>query len=107
MEELDSINQPEEEIRTRLTGIFHYLKIQAVETNLLCLMDVEALSKLAALNHLQQRAASMEERSAEFKEFSQQFKLLYNWLHEINQYYIYRDEQTGLWRLGIYLRRPS
>ncbi len=43
----ESINQPEEEIRTRLTGIFHYLKVQAVETNLLCLMDVEALNKLA------------------------------------------------------------
>jgi hypothetical protein len=107
MEEPQIINQPEEEIRTRLTGIFHYLRVQAVETNLLCVMDIEALSKLAALNQLQQRATSLEERSVEFKELSQQFKLLYNWLHEINHYYIYRDEQTGLWRLGIYLRRTS
>jgi hypothetical protein len=70
-------------------------------------MDVEALSKLAALNQLQQRAGIMEERSVEFKELSRQFSLLYNWLHEINQYYIYRDEHTGLWRLGIYLRKKN
>jgi hypothetical protein len=67
----------------------------------------EALSKLAALNQLQQRAGIMEERSAEFKELSRQFSLLYNWLHKIKQYYIYRDEQTGLWRLGIYLRKKK
>jgi hypothetical protein len=44
MEEARITNQPEEEIRTQLTGIFHYLKVQAVEINLLCVMDIEALS---------------------------------------------------------------
>ena len=95
------------EITTPLTATFQQLKALAQETNLLCVMDVEALEKLAALNQLQQQADSLDAYTPEQQALKWPFKRLYNWLHEVNKYFIYRDDQTRVWRLGTYLSRRS
>lgn len=100
-----SMGDSEEEIRTPLTEIILCLKELAAETNLLYIMDVEALVKLAALNHLQQQADRLPEYDPQQREIRRQFGLLYIWLHEMNRYHIHRDEQTRIWRLATYLSR--
>ncbi len=98
-------DHPEELITTPLTETFQRLKILAAETNLLYVMDVVALEKLAALNQLQQQSDRFDQYAPEQKALDLPFKRLYNWLHEFNQYFIHRDDQTRLWRLGTYLSR--
>jgi hypothetical protein len=95
------------EITTPLTDTILRLKEQALETNLLCIMDVEALSKLAALNQLQQQANQLPEHDPAQRAIGLRFGSLYIWLHEINNYPIHKDEKTGLWRLGVYLWRKD
>jgi hypothetical protein len=95
----------DEEVRTPLTDTLLRLKEQALESNLLYVMDVEALMKLAALNLLQQQADRFDESAPELQAFYWPFKYHYNWLHEINKYFIHRDDQTRVWRLGAYLSK--
>jgi hypothetical protein len=95
------------EITTPLTDTILRLKEQALETNLLCILDVEALAKLAALNQLQQQADKFDEYAPEQQALYWPFKHHYNWLHEINTYFIYRDEQTRVWRLGTFLSKQG
>jgi hypothetical protein len=94
------------EITTPLTETFQRLKEQALETGLVYVMDVEALEKLAVLNQLQQQADRLNEFAPEQKALRQPFHHLYNWLHELNKYFIYRDfPNGGIWRLGTFLSR--
>jgi hypothetical protein len=93
------------EITTPLTDTILRLKEQALETNLLCILDVEALAKRAALNQLQQQADKLDEYAPEQQALYWPFKHHYNWLHEINKYFIHRDEQTRVWRLGTSLSK--
>lgn len=99
------MDNPEEEITTPLTETFQRLKILAAETNLLYMMDVVALEKLAALNQLQQQSDRFDQYAPEQKALTPPFKLLYCWLHEVNKYFIHRDDRTRVWRLGTYLSR--
>jgi hypothetical protein len=102
------MSSPEEDvIQTPLTDIFQRLKELAAETNLLYVMDVEALEKLAMLNLLQQKADQLDEHAPEQKALDLSFKQLYNSLHELNNYFIHRDDQTRIWRLGTYLSRKQ
>lgn len=93
----------EQEITTPLTETFKRLKEQALETGLLYVMDVEALEKLAALNYMQQMAD--RRIGPDHRIIRQVFNRLYTWLHNANNYFIYRDEKTKLWRLGTELSR--
>jgi hypothetical protein len=93
------------EITTPLTDTILRLKEQALETNLLYIMDVEALAKLAALNLLQRQADKLDEYAPEQQALYWPFKHHYNWLHEINAYFIHRDDQTRIWRLGTSLSK--
>lgn len=93
------------EITTPLTATFQRLKALAQETNLLYIMDVEALEKLAALNLLQQQSDSFDIDAPEQQALDGPFKQLYNWLHMVNKYFIHRDDQSRIWRFGTYLSR--
>ncbi|GHO98218.1 hypothetical protein KSF_082660 [Reticulibacter mediterranei] len=99
--------QLDEEVRTPLTDTILCLKEQALESNLLCIMDVEELMKLATLNQLRQRANRLPEYDPAQRTIGQRFGPLYIWLHEINNCPIHKDEKTGLWRLGVYLWRKG
>jgi hypothetical protein len=99
------MSNPEEEcfIQTPLTEAFQRLKELAVESRLLDPMDIEALEKLAALNYIQKLA---DHRSGPDPLILRKvFQRLYNWLHIFNKYFIHRDEETKLWRLGIELSK--
>jgi hypothetical protein len=102
-----STSDHDEEIRTPLTDTIQRLKEQALEANLLYVMDVEALMKLAALNQLQQQANRLSEHDPAQRAIGRRFGPLYIWLHEINNYPIHKDEKTGLWRLGVHLWRKD
>ena len=99
--------EPEDYIPTPLDETFERLKALAKETNLLYVMDVEALQKLAALNQLQQQADQHDEFAPEQRLFDMPFRRLYTWLHEVNKYFIHRDDTTKVWRLGTYLSRKG
>jgi hypothetical protein len=93
------------EITTPLTATFQQLKALAQETNLLYITDIVALEKLAALNLLQQQSDSFDTYAPEQQALNGPFKQLYNWLHEVNKYFIHRDDQSRIWRFGTYLSR--
>ncbi len=97
------MNEPE--ITTPLTKTFQRLKELAVETGLLHAMDIVALEKLAELNQVQQQADRLDEYAPEQRALIWPFKQRYTWLHVINQYFIHRDDQTRVWRLGTELGR--
>lgn len=100
-----TLDHDDETICTPLTDMLLRLKEHAMETNLLYVMDVEALLKLAALNQLQQQADRLDEGAPEQRALYWPFKHHYNWLHEVNKYFIHRDDLTSVWRLGTYLSK--
>lgn len=74
----------DEEVQTPLTDTLLLLKEQALESNLLYIMDVEALMKLAALNQLQRQANCLPEHDPAQRAIGRRFGPLCIWLHEIN-----------------------
>jgi hypothetical protein len=97
------MSEPEDYIQTPLTETFQRLKALAAETDLLYVMDVEALEKLAALNYVQRMAD--RRNGPDHMILRQAFNRLYSWLHNINKYFIHRDEKSKLWRLGTELSK--
>jgi hypothetical protein len=54
---------------------------------------------------LQQQSDRLDQYAPEQQALDLPFKRLYNWLHEVNKYFIHRDDQIRVWRLGTYLNR--